>query len=493
MNSKGFILILRWVSLVFIFAASVLVVLQLVSYSRIRTAFPPGMVIAGVPVGGLDAQQAADRITQAYSVPVELQYNNARIQIKPASVGFELQMENMLADADSRRISQPFWSAFWDYLWNRLPTPSEVPLMSSISEDRLRTFLHTEIAARYDLPSTESVPVPGSVNFQPGEAGTALDVERAVQLIKEALASPSKRIVSLSYKTKPAIRPSFQNLQILLQQIMDMSGASGLAEIYIMDLNTNQELNFAWKKGGSLPPGIAFTAASTMKIPIMVSALSRAKEPVSKEIITELELMLERSENPPADKLMAMIEENLGPLSVTDDMNKLGLTSTFIAGYFYPGAPLLRRIETPGNKRTDVSTNPDAYNQTTPAELGMLLDDIYQCSETGGGTLPAVFGDQINQNKCRQMLAFMTRNKIGVLLEAGLPEGTRIAHKHGWITEQDGLIHSIGDAGIIYTPGGNYVMTVFLYNQDQLLFDPANALIAQLSTATYNYFNMGSK
>jgi hypothetical protein len=27
----------------------------------------------------------------------------------------------MLAAADQQRIEQPFWSAFWDYLWNTLP------------------------------------------------------------------------------------------------------------------------------------------------------------------------------------------------------------------------------------------------------------------------------------------------------------------------------------------------------------------------------------
>ena len=38
-----------------------LTVFQLVSYSRIRNNFPPGMIIAGVPVGGLSQQEAAQR------------------------------------------------------------------------------------------------------------------------------------------------------------------------------------------------------------------------------------------------------------------------------------------------------------------------------------------------------------------------------------------------------------------------------------------------
>jgi beta-lactamase class A len=204
--------------------------------------------------------------------------------------------------------------------------------------------------------------------------------------------------------------------------------------------------------------------------------------------------MIERSENDPADHLMEQVlDKNTGPLMVTQDLEALGLKNTFLAGYFYPGAPLLKRFTTTANQRTDVSTDPDAYNQTTPTEMGMLLDDLYQCSQTGGGALAAVFPGEITQNKCRSMITYLTRNKIAVLLEAGLPDGVQIAHKHGWITSNDGLIHTIGDAGIIYTSGGNYVLAIFLYHPTQLLFDPANQLVAQLSTAVYNYFNLTNK
>jgi hypothetical protein len=51
------------------------------------------------------------------------------------------------------------------------------------------------------------------------------------------------------------------------------------------------------------------------------------------------------------------------------------------------------------------------------------------------------------------------------------------------------LIHTIGDAGIAYTQGGNYIISGFMYNKVQLVFDPTNQLFAQLSTAIYNYYN----
>jgi hypothetical protein len=63
------------------------------------------------------------------------------------------------------------------------------------------------------------------------------------------------------------------------------------------------------------------------------------------------------------------------------------------------------------------------------------------------------------------MINFLASDKIGVLIEAGVPEGTQVAHKHGWITEpSSGVIQNISDSGIIYTPGGNYVLVIYAYH-----------------------------
>jgi beta-lactamase class A len=494
LNRKGGFSIFRWISLVFIFIAVLLTVFQLVAFSRVRSIFPAGMRVAGVPVGGLDQKQAADRLIQAYGVPIELRYGDAIIQVKPALVGFDLDLEGMLATADLQRLNRAFWPAFWDYLWNRQSAANEIPLSATISESRLRAYLKDEIAARYDQLPLAAMPVPGTTTFQAGQPGTILDAERAVILIEDALRSPAARVVNLSFNQVSPPRPAYQNLQILLKQIIDLSRFDGLIEMYVEDLQTHQELHFALKGGADIQPDIAFTAASTMKIPIMISTFRRVGEPAPKEVTDLVELMIERSENDPADSLMkTVLDPDTGPLRVTEDMEALGLNSTFLAGYFYPGAPLLKKITTPANQRTDISTDPDLYNQTTPLELGMLLDDLYQCAQTGGGTLAAAFPTEVTQNECRQMITYLTRNKIAVLLEAGLPEGAQIAHKHGWITSNDGLIHTIGDAGIVYTPGGNYVITIYMYHPVQLLFDPANQLVAQLSAAVYNYFNLVNK
>jgi len=175
-------------------------------------------------------------------------------------------------------------------------------------------------------------------------------------------------------------------------------------------------------------------------------------------------------------------------------MEKIGLNNTFIAGFFcspeFP-CPLLRKIDTPANQRGDVFTDPDLYNQTTPSDIGMLLADIYQCATSGGGALVAAFPEKINQQVCQQMINFLASDKIGVLIEAGVPEGTQVAHKHGWISDPaTGVIKNISDAAIVYTPGGNYVLAIYAYHPVQAVWEPVSALFAQMSQAVYNFYNL---
>jgi hypothetical protein len=470
----------------------ILTVFQLVRFSRVRANLSAGLEIAGVPVGGLDRQQAAQRLLEAYSPPVELQYGEAFIHLDPSVVDFRMDLESMLAAADMQRTQQSFWEGFWDYLWGRTSDPVEVPLRATFSEARLRNFLDEEIAKRYDQPPTAAKPVVGTVNFQPGSPGTSLDIDGSVLLIENALFSTSLRQATLPLERTEPSRPAFQNLEVLIRQTIDLAEYEGLAGVYLMDLQTAQELHMIYSDGENLStqPDVAYTASSIIKVPILVSVFSRLGDNPDQETLKLIGDMIEKSGNEAADWLMdRVIDPNRAPLFVTEDMRSLGLENTFLAGYFSIGSPLLSIEQTPANQRTDAFTDPDLYNQTTPSDIGMLLEDIYQCSQNGGGALNAVFPGQISQAECQQMIDHLVNNKLPVLLTAGVPEGTRIGHKHGWVSV-NGIINTIGDAGIIYSPGGNYVLVVFLYNPVQLVWDPASQLIADISKAVYNYYNL---
>ena len=483
-------ILLRWISIGLISIAVILLVFQLIQYSRIRAGFPSGTKIAGVPVGGLNQQQAADRITQAFNLPIELKYGQDSILVKPATIGFTLTIEAMIAAADQRRVNAPFWSSFWDFLWNRIPQASDTPLISSIEEKRLRLYLMNEIASRYDKVPEVSQPVPGSVNFILGKPGEILDIERSIPLIENALKSSTQRSANLVISQENAPRPSLENLKVLIKQIIDRSKFDGLSEIYILDLKNQKDINFAYENGIDFKPGIAFTAASLMKIPVLVSVFSRLSEPIPPTADTLFKQMIEQSLNEATDKLMQTYLNLIrGPLLVTEDMQKLGLENTFLSGYFYLGALPLQDFPTPANIRTDFRTNPDRMNQTTTTDMGMLLDDIYQCAKNGGGTFGAVFPGEVTQTECQSMINYLILNTNPALIKPGLPDGVKIAHKHGWITE-DGLMHSIIDSGIVFSNGGDYVISVAFYQPTQLIFDIAVQLASKISTAAYNYFNI---
>lgn len=451
------------------------------------------MTIAGVAVGGVDPQIAQQRVLQVYSSPIEVQYGDAIIHVDPSVVGFEMNMDNMIAAADLARTGGSFWGGFWNYLWNRDPDLVEIPLSSTIAEDRLIAYLQNEISARYDEPPTPAQPIPGSTAFEPGTPGRVLDIERAVRLIEDTLHSPNNRTVVLPYGQSAPTRPTISNLDILLKQIITTSGFDGTIGLYMLDLQTGQEIHFALKQGQeiSVEPDVAFSASSTIKIPILVSYFIKNGTAQLDDRTDSLLLeMIRKSDNNASDAIMNRIDANVGPLNISDYMKTVGLNDTFLAGFFSPGSPLLKQFSTPANSRTDVFTDPDSYNQTTPIDMGMLLADIYQCATSNGGALVAAFPDKINSEICQKIINYLSADKIGVLIEAGVPEGTQIAHKHGWVTGSDGVIHNFSDASIVYSAGGNFVLSIYAYHPVQIVFDNANTLFASLGDAVYNFYNL---
>ncbi len=497
MRNRNTNTILRGVSILFLTGALVLTITSLIAYSRQRNNYPAGMTIAGVPVGGLSPAQASQRLLEVYTSPIEAQYGDAIFHIDPVAVGFQIDVETMLAAADLTRIGGSFWGGFWDYLWNRTPPVTEVPLSASLSEERLREFLQTEIASRYDQPPTPAQPVPGGTTFLPGAPGQTLDIDRAVLLIHDTLRSPANRKVALSFVRSPAARPTLENLEILLKQIVTVSRFDGLIGFYMMDLQTGQEIHFAMNNKQEIPvePDIAFTASSTIKVPIVASYLINHGSDLDPETADIIRRVLGRSDNAATDLLIERIDPFKGPLIVTRDMEAIGLKSTFLGGMFYLGAPnLLPGRVTPGNSRTDISTQPDPYSQTTPSEMGMLLADLYQCAHNRGGALVAAFPDKVNPATCQLLIDFMAQDKLGTLIQGGVPDGTLVPHKHGYVlSPRDGVMHDISDVGIVYSPGGNFVLSIYTYHPVQNIWDITNPLFIHLTQAVYNYFNISTQ
>jgi beta-lactamase class A len=484
---------LNWLAIfsgVSLLAAVVLMVVELVFYSRSFSTLPAGLSLGNVPVGGLTEQAAQQQLLLVYRSPVQLRYRDQVILLDPSAVNFQVDTNLMLPQVNQFRTNAGFWSGFWEYLWLQPGQSNNIPLQATYSHTRLRAFLQ-DVAARYDQPGSPPKADPNKLGFQAGEPGHALDLEAAVSVIDASLVSPTKRTVDLPVTEQTALRPGLDTLDQLIRQDVSLFQFSGVFSMFLADMRTGKELEINLRDGESIDGPIAFSGMSTIKIPIMVSFFGRTDAGLSDEDKLLLKRTIDESANSATDLLLKTIGHGdgyAGTRQVTANMQRLGLPNTYLSGLLDVLGAVLLPIPTPANSRTDINTQPDPYDQTTAEDMGALLEMIYQCSQ-GGGALLAAFPGSFSSVECRQMIDYLTGNLVGPIFISGgsTPSGV-VAHKHGW----DRLpLNNVADAAIVFTPGGTYILTMYVHRDDTMTFDEANRLIISVARAVYNYYNPG--
>ncbi|HYS69798.1 MAG TPA: serine hydrolase [Gemmatimonadaceae bacterium] len=231
----------------------------------------------------------------------------------------------------------------------------------------------------------------------------------------------------------------------------------------------------------------SFHAASTMKVPVMIELFRRANtgsfrmdqglmmvnqfaslvdgSPYTLDIGSDsdstlyhrigervrvdslLRLMITRSSNFATNTLITLV----GADAVTKTMRELGAKRIQV----------LRGVE--DGKAFQQGLN----NTTTARDLAIILRAI----EEGRAAAP---------DATQQMLSILTAQEFNEKIPAGLPPGTRVAHKTGDITA---VSH---DAAIVYPPGGKpYVLVVLTKG----IADGAKSakLIADISSMVYSH------
>jgi beta-lactamase class A len=237
----------------------------------------------------------------------------------------------------------------------------------------------------------------------------------------------------------------------------------------------------------TLAPDSSFHAASTMKLPVMIeffrqterSGLSESQpvllvnqfasiadgSPFSVDAIDDsdstmylrvgervsvrelVERMIVRSSNLATNAVIALI----GASNADATAHALGARNIRV----------LRGVE--DGKAFEKGMN----NTTTARDLGVLLEAIER-------------GTAASRRACDTMLAILSRQEFNDEIPAGLPPGTRVAHKTGSITA---VRH---DAAIVYPQGKPpYVLVVLTRNiPDERV---ARVLIADLSRLVYQH------
>jgi uncharacterized protein YraI/beta-lactamase class A len=252
-----------------------------------------------------------------------------------------------------------------------------------------------------------------------------------------------------------------------------------IASVFLLDLRTGDTF--------TLNGDVAYSGMSLTKIPILVTYFLVRDGPLSRDEAFLVADMMMCSENLTTNELLALIgggDGLRGAGRVTATMQQLGLSGTFIMRPYTvrEGEPVLE-VGTITTGADQARTRPDPTNQIVPADLGWLLAGIYQCAQGEGGLLVEHFPDALTAHECRQMLTALDANAVGVFLEAGVPPGARVLHKHGWIGD------SHGDAGLVIGAEGAYVLVMALYGRDWLEFDLSAPVIGELSRLAWNALN----
>jgi beta-lactamase class A len=196
-----------------------------------------------------------------------------------------------------------------------------------------------------------------------------------------------------------------------------------------------------------------FHAASTMKIPVMIELFHQAREGKLKlddplAVTNEFHSLADGSifTLDPADDSEAELYKATGQtrtlrqlceLMITVSSNlatnllveKLGVDDirAVVRALHADGMNVLRGVE--DNKAYQKGMN----NTTTARGLLILLEAIAK-------------GEAVDADSSRQMVEILARQKFNEAIPAGLPPGTRVAHKTGEVTK----IHH--DAAIVYGP-----------------------------------------
>ena len=348
------------------------------------------------------------------------------------------------------------------------------------NEKKLVQFL-SDVATEHDrgmLPPQGDVE---TLTFSQGQAARWLDIEASLPPIEVALNSAAGRTVDLVVQegTLPP-KPDISLLEDVIQRrVADFNGIVG---VFCKNLDTGEEM--------VIHGDVAYAGMSILKVPIMFETYRWLKREPDEETAKLLRETMITSGNFTANLLLRQIgywqagndSAAAGVEVLNASLQRLGFVNTFMATP-YDTENLPRRYVTPANSRTDLTTEPDPYMQTTPMDAGRLLEMVYQLSK-GVGTLAAAYPDDFSRGEGQAMLDLMLQNHEAMLLEGGLPQEARLAHKHGYVADTH------ADVAIVLTPDVDYVLAVFIYYREGWLGQLSLPIFSDVARASYNYFHM---
>lgn len=469
----------KWLLVLLILGVGGLLLFKWIQFRQTRELLPIGTTIAGLDVSGLTFDQADEFLNDSYYAPVYIYHRDEHIELDPQNVGFSLNTEAMFGEVRQAITTRDAWLQFAAYVVDRPLQTINVPLVATHDEGGLQAVVQS-IGDFLDEPAQQAQMLARGEALQEGQAGYITDVEDSIPLTEEALYRPNDRVVQLVIVEQDSPEVNMDLLSDAISQ--KLQNFDGLGSVFIMDLETGEEMG--------INADVAMSGLSILKIAIFVEAYRALAGELNTE---EQKLFLDtatRSSNYGANLLLHIVagENNTykGADILTESMRELGLVNTFMAVPYDASPPAYRQTTyvTPANSRPDLETIPDPTMQSTAEEIGTLLAMIYYCAQ-GGGTLLAVYPGELTPQECQSIIDLMVLNEEGNLIRYGVPEDTAVSHKHGWAR----ATHA--DAGIVFSPGGDFVIVEYLDQPgDWLLADQSFPILRDIARMTFNFFNM---
>ena len=212
-----------------------------------------------------------------------------------------------------------------------------------------------------------------------------------------------------------------------------------------------------------------FQSASVIKVFIMGAVYDRICYPADEntaimfaesydgELRNLLEQMIRVSDNEAANRLISILGEG-------DFQTGAQVVNAFCKAHGYKETSVGRRF---------LESNPTGDNYTSAADCRAILSAIYR------GTL-------VHPEASAKMLDILKGQTLRYKIPAGLPEGFTSANKTGEMPEGYGLGCIENDIAIIFSPGGDYVLTV-LSNDLGGRNNEAQSLIVQISSSVASW------
>ena len=380
----------------------------MIGFSRREQQLPAGISVAGINISQLSERDAVSRWERAYAEPVAMRYTDSNgahlIMLHPDQVGWRISSEPMLAAAlASGEQGGGFWRRFLDYLLGiEQIVARDIPLVADYQVNALEALL-LDIAARYDNP-------PGRASFDlqtlivyPGASGYALDLPAALEAVDAALRSATERSADLPVTSADTAAPRLDSLRELIIAYLDSQGfihdgVSTVASVYIQDLLTGEEI--------SILGDVAFSAASAVKVPIIIEYFRHLSAPPSAEEAWLMANSLLCSNNASSNLIMEIMGGGdifRGLRRVTDTIQALGMSNSYLTAPFYLGVEgqTLGSIQPPATAPNPTfDTEADPFNQTTADDMGTLFGLLYDCARYDSGLTMALSGG-VTQRECR--------------------------------------------------------------------------------------------